>query len=425
PRPAIEGGILDAFDARLPFELTGGQREVGREIAEDLSLEHPMHRLLQGDVGAGKAQPLDADVLTPTGFRKMGELAVGDEIMTPSGEITTVTGIFPQGEREVFRLAFSDGTAVECDDEHLWAVKTDTGWHRDRPLKVLSTRELRQDLLRKSGVSKWYVPLVEPPELDHPDARPIDPYLLGVLLGDGSMRHGRVTVSTRDDEIVEAVRELVPHGCRLRQGETRPLDWFVLGIRRGAGNPLLAALRDLGIYGKGAYDKYVPHMYLAAPIKVRHALLQGLLDTDGTLRSEGRDVSFLSASKRLAEDVAWLTRSLGGFARCRRVTKMGNPYWVTSIALPNAFPPFRLSRKADRLRPRSTYERRRKGIRAIESIGRKEMQCISVAHPDRLYVTDGWTPTHNTIVALRAMLQVVDGGGQAALLAPTEVLAQQ
>ncbi|WP_395109328.1 ATP-dependent DNA helicase RecG [Actinomadura sp. SCN-SB] len=54
PRPPVEGGLLDAFDARLPFELTPGQREVGREISEDLSLSHPMHRLLQGDVGAGK-----------------------------------------------------------------------------------------------------------------------------------------------------------------------------------------------------------------------------------------------------------------------------------------------------------------------------------------------------------------------------------
>nr|BFE34495.1 hypothetical protein GCM10010200_067460 [Actinomadura rugatobispora] len=427
-RPAIEGGLLDAFDARLPFELTAGQREVGREIAEDLSLEHPMHRLLQGDVGAGKAQPLDARILTPTGFRQMGDLAVGDEIITPSGEVTVVTGVFPQGAREVFRLVFSDGTAVECDDEHLWAVKTDTGWHRGSALKVLTTRELRHDLLRKSGNAKWYVPLIEPPELDRPEGpegRPVDPYLLGVLLGDGCLLYGRVTISTRDDEILRAVSESMPDACRIRQSESRPLDWFVLGERRGAGNPLLAALRELDVYGKGSYEKFVPASYLVAPVKERHALLQGLLDTDGTLRAEGRDVSFTSASRRLAEDVAWLTRSLGGYARCRPVTKVGKRFWITSVKLPNAFPPFRLARKADKVRPLSKYERRRKGLRSIEHVGRKEVQCISVAHPDRLYVTDGWTPTHNTVVALRAMLQVVDGGGQAAMLAPTEVLAQQ
>lgn len=425
PRPVRPSGLLADFDARLPFELTDGQRAVGAEIAADLAREHPMHRLLQGDVGAGKAQPLDAGVLTPRGFKRMGDIRTGDEVIAPSGEITTVTGVFPQGVRDVYRLEFSDGTTVECDDEHLWGVKTDTGWHRGSPLKVLSTRRLREDLLRKSGGSKWYVPLTEPPELECGRERPIDPYLLGLLLGDGCMKYGRVEISTRDPEIVDAVEALMPVGCRMRQKTGRPLDWLILGERRGGGNPLLAALRELGVYGTGAHDKFVPSAYLEAPTKERHALLQGLLDTDGTLRAEGRDVSFLSASRALADAVAWLVRSLGGYARCRQISKAGGLYWTTSISLPNAFAPFRLSRKAERLKPRSKYERRRKGIRAIEYVGRKEVQCISVAHPDRLYVTDGWTPTHNTIVALRGMLQVVDGGGQAALLAPTEVLAQQ
>lgn len=425
PRPPAFGGVQAEFDARLPFELTKGQRKVGDEIAADLAKEHPMHRLLQGDVGAGKAQPLDSEVLTPDGFRQMGDLAVGDQVTTPGGEVTVVTGVYPQGERDVYRLVFSDGTCVECDDEHLWAVKTDTGWYRGSALKVLTTRELRHDLLRKSGTSKWYLPLIEAPELDSPVERPVDPYLLGLLLGDGCMKYGRVEISTRDQEIVDAVAELVPDGCRLRRKKDRPLDWLILGERRGAGNPLIAALRELGVYGKGAHDKFVPPAYLNAPAKQRHALLQGLLDTDGTLRAEGRDVSLVSASRRMAEATAWLTRSLGGYARCRRIQKAGGHYWMTSVALPNDYPPFRLTRKADRFRPRTKYERRRKGIRAIEYVGRKKVQCISIAHPERLYVTDGWTPTHNTIVALRAMLQVVDGGGQAALLAPTEVLAQQ
>nr|WP_240489943.1 helicase-related protein [Actinomadura atramentaria] len=352
-------------------------------------------------------------------------MRVGQEVVTPSGEVTVVTGVFPQGERDVYALALSDGTSVECDDEHLWPVKTDTGWHRGSPLKILTTRELRADLLRANGGSKWYLPLVEAPELDDRGGRPVPPYLLGVLLGDGCLKYGRVTVSSADEEIVAAVANLLPPGCVLRRSESRPLDWSILGERRGAGNPLLAALREIGVYGLGAHDKFVPPSYLAAPAKDREALLQGLMDTDGTLRAEGRDVSFVSASRRLAEDVAWLTRSLGGYARCRPVVKMGARYWMTSVALPNSVRPFRLARKADRLRPRTKYERRRKAIRAIEHVGRKPVRCISVAHPDRQYVTDGWTPTHNTIVALRAMLQVVDGGGQAALLAPTEVLAQQ
>jgi ATP-dependent DNA helicase RecG len=96
-----------------------------------------------------------------------------------------------------------------------------------------------------------------------------------------------------------------------------------------------------------------------------------------------------------------------------------------SVALPAEYAPFRLSRKADRVCPRPKYNTFRRGIRAVEYVGRKPVQCISVAHSSHAYVTDNFTVTHNTMVALRAMLAVVDAGGQAAMLAPTEVLAQQ
>ncbi|MBX6769219.1 MAG: ATP-dependent DNA helicase RecG, partial [Actinomadura rubrobrunea] len=409
PRPPVAGGLLDAFDARLPFELTEGQRQVGREIAEDLAREHPMHRLLQGDVGAGKAQPLDAGVLTPAGFRPMGETAVGDEVVTPTGEVTVVTGVFPQGERDVYRVVFCDGTSVECDDEHLWPVKTDDGWRQGGPLEVLTTRELRQELSKGNGA--WCLPLIEPPQLDAVAPRPVDPYLLGLLLGDGRAENGAVRLPARDPEVIEAVAGLIPAGCRLQQEQDGPRDLLVLGERRRADNPLLAALRELGVHGTGGCDRFVPDRYLVAPVKERHALLQGLLDSRGTLRAHGRELAFTSASRRLAEDVAWLTRSLGGYARCRPVTDAGERRWTTSVALPDDVESFRLSRKVGELWDRLGGERRRKRIRSIEYVGRKHVQCISVAHPDRQYVTDGWTPTHNTMVALRAMLQVVDGGG--------------
>lgn len=96
-RRLVKDGILGAFDAKLPFTLTDGQQKVSREIFDDLATEHPMHRLLQGEVGSGKAQPLDALVLTPRGFRPMGEMTVGTEVVVPSGDLAVVDGVFPQG----------------------------------------------------------------------------------------------------------------------------------------------------------------------------------------------------------------------------------------------------------------------------------------------------------------------------------------
>ncbi|MFI6374604.1 helicase-related protein [Streptomyces sp. NPDC050546] len=387
PRRPTPDGLLSSFDARLPFTLTDGQQRVSREIFDDLATDHPMHRLLQGEVGSGKAQPLDSLVLTPMGFRRMGDLRVGEEVVVPDGDIALVDGVFPQGERDVWRLILSDGSSVECDDEHLWIVGTSGGRHRGQAPKVMTTREIRADTFKANGSSKWYIPVARPVDLGGDSGPPLDPYLFGLLLGDGSFRHN-LRLSTMDDEVR---------------------------------NPVIQALRDLGLWGAPSHGKFVPGDFKNTSVKNRLALLQGLLDTDGTVHTDGLGVSFCSDSRRLAEDVAWLVRSLGGRAR---VLSKKAAYNV-SVSLPDEYAPFRLTRKAERVRPRPKYNTFRRGIRAVEYVGRKPVQCISVAHPSRAYVTDNFTVTHNTMVALRAMLAVVDAGGQAAMLAPTEVLAQQ
>ncbi|MCJ0872450.1 helicase-related protein [Streptomyces sp. AP-93] len=423
PRRPTPGGLLESFDAKLPFTLTEGQRGVSKEIFDDLATEHPMHRLLQGEVGSGKAQPLDAQVLTPTGFRPMGRIEVGDEVVVPTGEIAVVGGVFPQGEREVWRVVLSDGSAVECDDEHLWIVGTSCGWDRGQEPKVMTTREIRSDLHEANGSSKWYLPVAVPVDLTSGDVPPLDPYLMGVLLGDGSFRHD-LRLSTADAEILDAVAAEVAPDCEMAVVPGSRCDYTIRmsGPKGGARrNPVIQALRDLGLWGLTSHHTFVPDVYKNAPVKERLAVLQGLMDTDGTLHADGMSMSFCSASRRLAQDVAWLVRSLGGRARVLPEEAAFN----VSVALPEEFEPFRLSRKAARMRPRPEYNTFRRGIRAVEHVGAKPVQCISVEHPSHAYVTDNFTVTHNTMVALRAMLAVVDSGGQAAMLAPTEVLAQQ
>ncbi|MBY8841536.1 helicase-related protein [Streptomyces sp. SP2-10] len=422
PRRPKPDGILTAFDDRLPFTLTEGQQKVSREIFDDLATAHPMHRLLQGEVGSGKAQPLDSLVLTPSGFRRMGDMQVGDEVVVPAGEIALIDGVFPQGERDVWRIVLSDDSSVECDDEHLWIVGTSCAWHRGQPPKVMTTREIRHDLFKANGSSKWYLPAATPVDLGDDSVIPLDPYLFGLLLGDGSFRHN-LRISTIDTEIRDAVAASVGPECRLVPVTGSRCDYTIQLTQRsgGARNPVIQILRDLGLWGRTSHGKFIPEEFKNTSIKNRLALLQGLLDTDGTVDANGMSISLCSASVRLAEDVAWLVRSLGGRARILRKKSA----FTVSVALPDEYAPFRLTRKAERVGPRPKYNTFRRGIRAVEYVGRKPVQCISVAHPSRAYVTDHFAVTHNTMVALRAMLAVVDAGGQAAMLAPTEVLAQQ
>ncbi|MFD8259705.1 helicase-related protein [Streptomyces griseoluteus] len=422
PRRPLDDGLLTAFDARLPFTLTEGQQRVSAEIFTDLATSHPMHRLLQGEVGSGKAQPLDSLVLTPDGFAPMGDMRVGREVVVPSGEIALVDGVFPQGRRDVWRIVLSDGSTVECDDEHLWIVGTSCAWHRGQQPKVLTTREIRDDLHKANGSSKWYIPVATPVDLGGDAQLPLDPYLFGLLLGDGSFRHN-LRLSTIDAEIHDAAVQAVAPDCRLVPVSGSGCDYTVQLTERAGGkrNPIIQFLRDRGLWGVTSHGKFIPTEFMNTSIKNRLALLQGLLDTDGTVQPAGLNISFSSASRSLANDVAWLVRSLGGRARVLPKKAAFN----VSVALPGEYPPFRLARKANRVKPRPKYNTFRRGIRAVEYVGRKEVQCISVAHPSHAYVTDHFTVTHNTMVALRAMLAVVDAGGQAAMLAPTEVLAQQ
>ncbi|MGW2382004.1 helicase-related protein [Streptomyces sp. NPDC001658] len=422
PRKPAPDGLLTAFDDRLPFTLTDGQQKVSKEIFDDLATDHPMHRLLQGEVGSGKAQPLDSLVLTPAGFRRMGDMRVGDEIVVPDGEIALIDGVFPQGERDVWRLVLSDGSSVECDDEHLWIVGTSCGWHRGQAPKVMTTREIRLDTFKANGSSKWYLPAVTPVDLGDDCALPLDPYLFGLLLGDGSFRHN-LRLSTVDAEIRHAVETAVAPECRLVPVSGSHCDYTIQLTHRAGGvrNPVIQAVRDLNLWGVTSHGKFVPDEFKNTSIKHRLAVLQGLMDTDGTVDKGGLSISFCSVSRRLAEDVAWLVRSLGGRARILPKRAAFN----VSVSLPGEYAPFRLRRKAERVGPRPKYNTFRRGIRAVEYVGRKPVQCISVAHPGHAYVTDNFTVTHNTLVALRAMLAVVDAGGQAAMLAPTEVLAQQ
>jgi ATP-dependent DNA helicase RecG len=423
-----DGDLTKRLLESLPFRPTQAQFRTMSEIGVDIARPRPMHRLLQGDVGSGKAQPLHSLVLTPNGFKRMGDIQVGDELINPTGELSVVTGVFPQGVRDTWRVVFSDGTSVECDDEHLWAVQTSVGWHRGSHPKVKTTRELREDLTGKNGASKWHVPTAAAADLECGEERPLDPYLLGLLLGDGSFR-ANLTLSTADEDLVRAATEALPPGCFLKRNPASEYDYYIRCRPRPnqyRPHPVVRAIERLGLRGKLSRDKHVPRAYLIAPIKVRHAVLQGLLDTDGTLNSEhGSNVTFTSASEQLARDVQWLTESLGGVGRMRRVTKVGRTYFMVSIKLPNEYPPFHLERKARLFKARTRYQHFRRAIRRIEYVGRQPVQCISVAHPNQLYVTDHFVVTHNTLVALWLLLAAVQSGFQGALMAPTEVLADQ
>jgi len=355
---------------------------------------------LADDMGLGKAQPLDAKVLTPTGWKRMGDVHVGDWVVGSQGTPCQVTGVFPQGEKEVFRVTFSDGAATECCDDHLWAVNSAVRKRRGNPPLVLPLSVIRQRLRDAAGNCRYFIPTVKP--IDFAErALPLHPYLLGALLGDGGIAH-RVTFSSGDAEMIERVKALLPATTHMvYKGR---YDWQ---ISRDVGgervNAVQGALRELGLAGHRAEGKFIPDVYKFSSVEARIALLQGLLDTDGYVDSVGKNIEYTSVSPRLAQDVAFLVQSLGGTATLRSKKTTGQLCYRLNIVLPPHVPPFALSRKVDACPARVKYHPTR-AIVSVEAAGVKPCQCIAVDAPDHLYVTDDCIVTHNTVQCL-AFLQ--------------------
>ncbi len=365
----------------------------------------------------GRAMPLDSLLLTPNGWQTMGEIKVGDKIIGSDGKPTEVIGVFPQGKKKVYRLAMTDGSSAVACAEHLWQVKTMEDKRRNKPARVLETQEMLGNFRRHSQY-RYELPLLSAPVDFSFRETPLDPYALGLLLGDGCISDkSSPSFTTSDAELIDSLslsiadmnvgiiyRDRYNYLIALPKSKQRG------GISR---NQLSQILRDLKIAGTKSATKFIPEIYLYNSAEVRHAILQGLLDTDGGhVTQKGRTcrIQYSTTSKRLKDDVIFLVRSLGGVAFCRkRLAENRKPgfangrpvpcrtdAYILDIRLPENIKPFRLARKA------AIYEtfgggRPMRFIKNIELIGEAETQCISVAALDSLYVTDDFILTHNTL----------------------------
>ena len=355
-----------------------------------------------------KALAVDTPILTPDGWSTMGALAPGDEVFGPDGmpcRVTHASEIF-EGH-ECFRVTTTDGRTVVADADHLWTVKdrqhkADRGGER---WETLTTRELLDRGVTR-GVARteyrWSLPRQESLVTDA-GSLPVDPYLLGVWLGDGATACGRISVGFDD---IDAMRELLGDGVSARKHRTC---WGVTipGLQ--------SALRAAGLLG----NKHIPEVYLTASPEQRLALLQGLMDTDGTMDPGKGRATFSGMNRGLVEDAALLARSLGfratvtsGEAKLHgRV--VGTCYRASFHVAAGDPIPFRMPRKAARCGKVSRGGNRHVvSIRSIDPVESVRTRCIKVDRPDGLFLAGrGLMVTHNTTLAsaFAMLLAFADG----------------
>jgi len=363
----------------------------------------------------GRAQPVSTKVLTPRGFRPIGELRVGDLVIGSDGCPTVVAGVYPQGFKQIYRVYTQDGSSTLASEDHLWAVYTRADRRHGKPARVLQTKEMIGNL-RAAHYHRYELPLLTAPVSFDPRPVPLDPYGLGLLLGDGCFScRATPTFTTADPELAHALERLIP-GIKLRQKSD--IDYVLNRVRQPGEvitteNPVTGAMRRLGLAGTKSDTKFIPEDYLFNSSDVRLALLQGLLDSDGgPVTQEGRTcrIQFGTASRRLRDDVVFVVQSLGGVVyQCTRKAAgrkpglaRGRPVYhrsdahILDIRLPEGVVPFRLARKAAKYVP-TGGGRPMRFIDRIEPAGTAEAVCIRVAAADSLYVTEDFLLTHNTL----------------------------
>lgn len=410
-------GLFDHFnetlsdDYRIPIPT--GIKKI------DETLEGGLGRgelgIIIGPTSFGKAQPLASRILTPCGYKLMGDIMVGDLVIGSDGKAHKVSGVFPQGKRPIYRVEFSNGASCECDIEHLWNVNSlyqrnskkyvpgkgnRKKYIPDNSFKTLTLREIINKGIIKRGRYNFKVPVVKPVEFNETETK-FDPYLVGYYIGDGCFSRANISVGNRDrNEIQSVLAPILGEDLHIFYREDRNIYSFdIIGKTK-------ELLKEVFKPEMHSDSKFIPKEYLFNSIPNRVSLLQGIMDSDGYANNNG-SCEFCSKSKQLALDVQFLVRSLGGFASINESNSSyfssknnkridcGKRYRVTISMSDESIPLFRMKRKQDRVKYR-TRNTNALYISSAEYIGDKEAQCIMIDSDEHLYITEDFIVTHNT-----------------------------
>lgn len=377
------------------FEEVVGQDHAVATLKE--SVDRANTFILSGPSGVGKAQPLTSKILTPDGYIAMRDVSVGNKVIDGDGFITTVIGVYPQGTRDIYKITLNDRTSYEVSDEHLNVVEYRNPDNGLMVKEVLTTAELIEAMKHKRRVYRIPVPVLNSWE---ERAVPIDPYLLGALIGDGSLANNQKFSNSEPDVIAKVKQKLEEIGHTLTW--TSRYDYAF--SRTNSSFPYLVHLiRHMGLDVKSS-QKHIPKEYLYNSYNVRLRLFQGLFDTDGTI--EHGVPTFNTSSQQLSEDMTFLARSLG---MCVTVSCSMGAYTQNGIKI-KTIPSYQLTMKINNgvqfytsLKHSSRYKRRQtdviRKIVSVEFVGKKECQCVMVESGAHTYITDNVTVTHNTTLA--------------------------
>jgi len=412
------------------------------EAVEALKSGECKFLLYGGALGGGKGASLNSEIITPFGIRRMGDLKVGDTIFGRNGGHQKVIAIHPLGQRDLYRMTFNDGASTLCTLDHLWLINK-TQRHRKKKHRgfdpvlgemffggeIWTTEMVKQWLEQKQAAAggshikkqNLLIPLCEPVSFTKSyksdPKRGIHPYLLGVLIGDGTLTTTTPLWNKPEPEIADRVASF-----------GYSVNACANDVYSVVGHPEIKdALVRLGLCGKLAPEKFIPDCFKYAVVEDRKFLVQGMMDTDGTVDQRGH-CSYSTSSRQLAKDFQWMIRSLGGKATVQRKPepkytydgkqKIGQPAYIvhfrTKIDPELVWLPRK--RKLTTATFNNGLGELSRAIVSLEYECTEEAQCITVSNPDGLYLAEDFIVTHNSYFlrwyAVRRLLELAMMGNR-------------
>lgn len=406
-----------------------------RDLIKELKEEPEVGCPLQGDIfnticrggrkgklylrsagtSVGKAAPNYTKIPTPNGWTTIGEIKAGDYLFDRFGKPTKVLAVYPQKEKkQIYKVYFKSGRVAECCNEHLWSYYSNLNDKNPNKLITSTLQEIIDNpkgLKNNKGAYRWSIPVCEPVQYSE-KMLPIKPYIMGLILGDGSFRykesHKSFSFSSNDEELVKSIAiNMGYNSYKKRKGND--YSWrFESNFKNHKNVWVEDILKDYPeLWNKKSEDKFIPKEFLYGSVEQRFDLLAGLLDTDGSIDKKG-SINFTTISPALRDNVIELCESLGmtcSFLVDKRTEKYttGECYRIDIKANPESKKRmFKLKRKRELvyeyLNNNKRKERKdRDSIIKIEATGKyTDMTCFYVDNEEHLFLMNNFITTHNT-----------------------------
>jgi len=433
--PSLLDEVMQKLSGMTPAEVAELERDIEQQAEavwipshgpQYTAYFHPADELLYGGSGgSGKGLRVMDSVLTPFGWRKVGEIKVGDAICSTDGTVQKVLRVVQRGRQPLYKFTWSDGASTVVDSDHLWL-----GWWAGLSRKIANKQTCGEEGARiwttadiferanRDGAKRFCIPTISAPcafnvpgEKKGPHRfikRTLPPYVLGVLLGDGNLTTKVVRWGKPEPEIEARVRECMAaaRGAPVEMSVDKP-ETTGISFRFLDSSGVKEELADFGLLGKSSLEKFIPRMYLFATTDERWELIRGLMDTDGWVEEDGESY-FGSSSRQLALDLQHLARSLGAIATIydkfptytyNGERREGQPAYTVRVKIPNPERLFTLERKRQRCMGKQPQQMAR-FLDRIEPFGEDDTICFVVSNPNRLFITDDFVVTHNSDLAL-------------------------